>query len=238
MPYCSRCGVEVEEKTVSCPLCDSPIQHLDSDNRPVSYYPKDVPPEWNDRRNFHRGAFTLFLSILFFIPIAITVTADLITNLSVTWSAIPVFSLISAWGMVFIITHLYRSPIALGFAIFADLALFLFAMAQIIPGGKEWFLPLGLSIAAVSFLAILILVLFFVFSATKGFNIIGAVMLTAAVLTFFIDLFVSRYLSETGEIALSWSLYVVFSCIPLSLFCFYLHYIKHLPLKFKRIFHL
>jgi len=29
MPYCSRCGVEVDEGTAACPLCATPIQSLD-----------------------------------------------------------------------------------------------------------------------------------------------------------------------------------------------------------------
>ena len=29
MPYCSRCGVEVDDYTDFCPLCEAPIQRLD-----------------------------------------------------------------------------------------------------------------------------------------------------------------------------------------------------------------
>lgn len=237
MPYCSRCGVEVEENTVSCPLCSSPIQHLDKNNRPITYYPSDVPHEPGYKRRFHQGAFTLFISILFFIPIAVTLTSDLIHSGTITWSAIPAIALLASWGLFFIVIQLYNSPIALGIAFFADLALFLFALARLIPGGKEWFLPLGLSIAAVVFFTTLLMVLYILFTKSKGFNLIGAVLLAASIICFFIDLFVSRYLPPAGKIHLSWSYFVILSCPPLSLFFFYLHYFKKIPLKFKRIFH-
>jgi len=238
MPYCSRCGVEVDDNIRSCPLCNSPIQYLDENNKPLTYYPKDIPTQQSQKREFHKGAFLLLMTIIAFIPIAINISADLLYNHAITWSPIPVFAILSAYGIIFIVTNLYKYPISLGFALFADLSLFLFSLAQVIPGDKSWFLPLGLPITSIVFLTILVMTLFIIYSKRKGFNLFGVILITAAVQTYFIDLFVSRFVSQINQISLSWSLFVVFSCIPISLFFFYLHYIKRVPLKFKRIFHL
>ena len=47
MPYCSRCGVEVDEGVPACPLCRAPIQRLDEgEARPgLKPWPEHVVPD-------------------------------------------------------------------------------------------------------------------------------------------------------------------------------------------------
>ena len=42
MTYCSRCGVEVEERAQVCPLCEAPIQRLDEPREDPARYPDIV----------------------------------------------------------------------------------------------------------------------------------------------------------------------------------------------------
>ncbi|MHA1367890.1 MAG: hypothetical protein ACTSP5_15990 [Candidatus Heimdallarchaeota archaeon] len=43
MPYCSRCGVEVEPNKEKCPLCDTKIQELeDEEEEYTSKYPEEI----------------------------------------------------------------------------------------------------------------------------------------------------------------------------------------------------
>ena len=41
MPYCSRCGIEVEDHVLKCPLCNLKIQHFDKPPETLKNFPDD-----------------------------------------------------------------------------------------------------------------------------------------------------------------------------------------------------
>jgi len=48
MPYCSKCGVEVDDGIEKCPLCDLPIQYFQEDDKKKII--KKVYPERTDQQ--------------------------------------------------------------------------------------------------------------------------------------------------------------------------------------------
>lgn len=86
MPYCVHCGVELENGTPACPLCETPV--IDPANLgfppPPPLYPEDKPA---GIPKLSRRVILILCSLLNLIPAFVTLVCDLSLTGSVTWSA-------------------------------------------------------------------------------------------------------------------------------------------------------
>ena len=86
MPYCVHCGVELENGTPACPLCETPV--IDPTNlgfpSPRPLYPEDKPA---GIPKLSRRVILILVSLLNLIPAFVTLVCDLSLTGSVTWSA-------------------------------------------------------------------------------------------------------------------------------------------------------
>ncbi|MCT4544009.1 MAG: hypothetical protein N4A63_10750 [Vallitalea sp.] len=77
MPYCSKCGVEVENSIKKCPLCEYPIPNI---NDTKEYFDNGFPEAENIYKNRvsnikNKVFYTLILVLFFSIPILLSVNA-------------------------------------------------------------------------------------------------------------------------------------------------------------------
>lgn len=238
MPYCSRCGVEVENQTITCPLCKTPVQNFDSENQPLSYFPPNTLPQRVIRRKWTKGTTSFLLTVIFLIPTALLFTADYIASYSIEWAFIPTSALFMVWALTLILTWTIKRPILLVSLLFTNLVIFLIILNFAIPNGNRHFLPLALAIATSTFMLFLIFSIYCVYTTRKGFNIIGGFLLIAGLIPLCIDLFIKATFFHRNGLTPSWSFFVLFSCLPLALFFFYLHYTRKIYPSFRRFFHL
>lgn len=99
MPYCVKCGVELDSQLKSCPLCNTPVYLPSEDNdgthkpypdriqRPHTRYINLVPSK----------TFVYLMTFIFVIPFIICLMVDIRRNSGITWSFYPVSSLILVW---------------------------------------------------------------------------------------------------------------------------------------------
>lgn len=96
MTYCSRCGVEVEERAEVCPLCEAPIQRLDEPREEPARYPDVVATPDRQVRYLVwilSTAALLSLALMF-------VTLDVVLNERITWSRYPLTGAGVIWLLI------------------------------------------------------------------------------------------------------------------------------------------
>lgn len=210
MPYCPKCGVEVENDVLNCPLCDFPVPDVDgSRSKGVSKYPRAVNTYMQDHLAKKNIAFFTVLiigiSVLIILGIIELIYSD----------AHPVIGYLAV-GDVAIVALVF---FALGYLkiwfnlLGAYITVILAALAIYFLIGNEsgWFFNFAFPIVTLLFLDIYIFV--FVFRTTRHRNrfifIPTNIILFAIVFSLGIDGIISYHFE--GWIHLTWSLIVAVS---------------------------
>jgi hypothetical protein len=236
MPYCSRCGVEVESFKTHCPLCQTEIQKLeDLVIEEKKKYPDEQvtqPKRVRTKKQKRSLAWELF-SVAILVPLLITLFTDLIVNKEVSWSLYPVSTLLLVWIIVSVpIMFPKKIPILLVGETVPYIIYFL--IIDLIDNGQiDWYPRLGLPIIALVMTTVLLVAVGSIFVKNKGANIAAFIIIGAGIICLGTDFIVTTYIR--GSFAVSWSLYVLASTIVIGGFLLYIHYriIKGSNLKRK-----
>ena len=237
MPYCSRCGVEVDEDVELCPLCGSAIQHFDVDGRPTfKPYPDSVidpdaaPLPLRERIKLALEIETVFLGIAF----AVLILVDLLSNHRFSWSVYPASSIVYLWLCLSMPVFLYRKPWLVFSVLGPSTLLFLF-LIDVFDGNVSWFLPYGLPIALLAIACVVVVSVLSAAVKRKGLNVVAFSFLGISVLCAGIDVIVN--LNVEGRFRMGWSMIAAFVLIPVSLLLLYLHYRVTKRVDLKKVFH-
>jgi hypothetical protein len=238
MPYCSKCGVEVDDGVESCPLCGLPIQRFDEGGRPVFkpwpdqvINPDSAVLPLRERVKMALEVATVFLGV----SLAVLLLIDLLLDRGFSWSVYPAAAIVYLWLCLSMPVFLYGRP-WLVFSVLGPATIVFVFLMDAFDGRITWFLPYGLPVTV---LAVGVLVAVAVLSVTakrKGLNVAAFVFFGIAVLCAGIDAIVK--LNETGLFGLSWSVIVAFVLIPASLLLLYLHVRITKRVDLKKVFHL
>jgi len=239
MPYCSRCGVEVDEGVPSCPLCRAPIQRLDEGEArpglkpwPEHVVPDELPPlSAKERLKFAVEIAAVSMGI----ALAMLLLIDLLSNRRVTWSAYPATGLVFGWLCLAVPFFLGRRP-WLVLAALGPAAFLLLFLLDAIDGSIEWFPSYGLPIAAIALAAVASVALASALAKKRGLNVVGFAFLGAAFVCTGIDLTVG--LNRGRGLAMRWSVPVDFALVPIAAFLIYLHYRVTKKVDMRKAFHL
>ncbi len=236
MPYCSRCGVEVDGGIESCPLCDTPIQRLGDAEPAEKRFPdfeSDDKPRMSAR--MRRKLVWEVISILGAIAIAVVVGSDLHAHATIGWSLYPTAAVALAWIVSTLLLYVRRWPWLVAAGILLASAGFLAAIDEA-GGGLDWFL--GLSLPLLFLLVVVSALLIFVITRVRfgGLNVVAFVSLGVALFCAGADAVIERYL--TGRVGLSWSIVVLQALVPFAGIMLFLHYRLRNRFNLKRLFHL
>jgi hypothetical protein len=223
MPYCPKCGVELETSQASCPLCKSPAAASPGGAGEPSYPESTGEPESverltpGERKKIAIEVLSVSLGIALVIPLLI----NLAVNRRIDWSLYPAVSLVFVWTVVFAAIRFDTKPWIAFSIVGPGLVAFLLCL-DIFDGSLDWFPPLGLPLsllfegiaAATAVLASLL--------KRKGMNLVGLILLGLDCLCLGIDAVLTHWLN--GNLAIGWSLVVTIAAVPISGFLFYLHY--------------
>jgi hypothetical protein len=240
MPYCCRCGVEVDRGVAACPLCEAPIPCFDDlpatdEPREQRYPPQEQPGPVRASGQQVRLSIWATLSAIFVISMLVVLAANLIeTGWRVTWSSFALGSIGLAWVVSTIILVIFRPPWLVLLCTWAPVAGFLAFVDAFDGGGMRWFLPVGLPVASASFLAFEVSTVLWTLWKDRGANQLAILLLLLTPACFAIDLSISAYF---GEPRLSWSYVVAGVLVPLAGFLFVYHYALRRVLPLDRIFH-
>lgn len=224
MPYCYRCGVELEKGAAACPLCGSSVpgayEEPDSPSRPA--YPDFVhDPEYGaalsgpERRRIALEILTLALGL----AAASSVVIDLADG-GLGWSRFVAAAGLGVWGVCAGIIALWNRP---GWAAAAAAAACMAAMAGIDAAAswRGWSLsvgfPMALTVAAGAFAVGASLRK----ARRRGLDVAGHALIAAAAALCVLELALELYLN--GRAFLRWSLITAASIVPVSLLFYYMH---------------
>jgi len=237
MPYCSQCGVEVDEAVDFCPLCRTPIQKILPPEEKKGPYPErpaassPVPPMTMEEKTAMARAIT---TIGILIPLLFVTTIDFFINRGITWSAYVIASLTAAWFITLVSLFSWKHPFILGWLIHGDLLIFLFALGRLM-GYPRWFVPVALPITASSALIVTLAIDRILRLKERGANVAGLILLALALLCGAVDFFLGLYLRQ--ESGLGWSLIVLSVLLPTALLLFYVQSPRFSHSRLRKVFH-
>lgn len=238
MPYCSRCGVEVENDVKSCPLCSTEIQILEPEETRFQKYPDkaaphSVAPKRNKKEMRRMAAILVTFGLL--IPASIAIAADMVINGQVTWGTYTISSLIYIWVLVLLPLLYYKKPVLTLLAYYLSTLFFLYSIDSF-NEGMFWFQGLAFPIITVTAALIAIIIFIGRHSKVKGINILSYAVLSLGIECIGIDFSVSLF--RTGVIKPGWSVIVLSATIPAAILLYYIYYKTRKPLKVKEYFHI
>lgn len=238
MPYCSRCGVEVQEEAVKCPLCNSVIQKFLEDPAPGRSFPEDEliihrSPRMNRKERLNLASVITAFGML--VPLLITVAVDLMINRHISWSLYPVVSLSGCLFIVLTALFSGRHPGRMIWIIFFILLANLQVMVglSLIPeiSGK-----LGGPIIFFAALSSHITVIASKRTKKRGSNVAAFILIAVGIFCLFTDLWLNTNLF--GHTRAGWSLIVLAATQPITIILLYLHYRKSKNSLLKKYFHI
>ena len=225
MPYCSKCGVEVDQGVEKCPLCQLPINGIEEDVIPPKKYP-DVPVEHpkkaplTPQQKRVRAWEIVGASLL--IPFLIVVFTDLIVNETVSWARFPMIALLLAWMLTTFPLIFTKRPLIIIVGEVLSVLIFLVLIDYLHDWKIDWFYKLALPNLAVLILISSAVVLLSNQSKRKGANIAAFILFGVGALNLSLDLIIMSTLRE--KITITWSLFVLVPCFIIGGFLLYLHY--------------
>ena len=235
MPYCSRCGVEVDAVVTACPLCDAPIQKLPKDDG--SPWPEDeapgpapVPLNTDERKAIARTITTLG----FLIPALVVLTVDWFVSRRMGWSLYVLVSLGAGWLWAIVPLLFNRRPYLL-ISIETAVAMALEAAVALLEGNSDWLLPIGIPIVALAGLLTAGVTAMARSSPRLGGNLAGWILAAIAILSVATDMLVGAWLRESWKPG--WSIIVASTTVPIAFLLLYLHYRPSKQTRLRRYFH-
>ncbi len=225
MPYCSRCGVEIEEDKTHCPLCQTAIQELN--DKPIETKRKYPDEQVTSPKKTKTGKQKRLLaweitSVSLLIPLLITLFIDLIINKTVSWSLYPIASLLLAWILLTVPLLFPKKIAALLVGETLPVSVYLLIIDLIDNRHIDWFLRLGLPIIAIIITVSIAVAVGGLYVKNKGANIAALILFGIGVICLGVDFTVTSYLE--GKFTVSWSLYVLATTIVIGGFLLYIHF--------------
>lgn len=135
--YCIKCGVELADSEKVCPLCGLKVYHPDIPKPKNIEYPYPKFERINEQVS--RFGLMMVLTVIFLLPILLTLICDISINHTVSWSGYVVGGIVTAY-VIFILPLWFRRPNPVIFVPvdFAAIALFVLYADLVNRGG--WFL--------------------------------------------------------------------------------------------------
>jgi hypothetical protein len=234
MPYCPRCGVELDPSVTACPLCRTPIPRFPDLGPGEPAWPErglagDPAKAYLGPRRTRWRVFGILSAVLAAATAAV-VAANLLLLGSLTWSLYAVSALGGAWGMTTAVFVWYRRPLVAVPVCFGVAAGALAALDA--AGTTRWFAPLGFPLVVL--LSAVLTGGWFLLRRARGYHLLGVAAGFLAVLLLGVDLVVEVWMGKPG---LSWSLITGVVLVPLAGVFLFLHFGLRLSPDLKRTFH-
>jgi len=238
MPYCSRCGVEVDTDVEKCPLCSTDIQILEPEEDQFQRYPSKIAPHSiapKRNKKERRRMAAIYVTFGLLIPASIAIAADIVINGDVTWGTYTISSLIYIWVLILLPLLYYKKPVLTLLAYYLSTLFFLYSIDSF-SGGIYWFQ--GLAFPIITITAVLTVIILFLtrHSKLKGINILSYCVFALGIECIGIEFTVSLFLA--GTISLGWSIIVLSAAVPAAGLLYYIFYKTKKPFKVKEYFHI
>lgn len=177
--YCIKCGVKLTEGKKPCPLCQTIPFHPDlQPEEAESLYPAGRNPVSTQMRPF--AALVVITTLLFLLPIFITLQCDLLINRAVTWSGYVTGALLTVYSMV-VLPFWFRKPNPVIFVPIAFTIVGLFLLYISVYTGGGWFLSFAFPVVGFAGLTVTAVVTLMKYVPRGALYIFGGAFLATAV---------------------------------------------------------
>ena len=219
MPYCPKCGLEVDNGITECPLCNFTIPDVPYENdlkkeeiELKNYYEELKILKKERKKKTRRVIFIIF--ILFAVGAGINnALQDYLLNNKLTFSpyvlsslGLFVICLIVIFGFIKKIQYIF--PL-----LFVSTSAFLFSL-DVFSNGVEWFWSVALPLTAMGYGSVLLCLIIFMMRK-PGKLIVGSIVLGfVSIMIVLVEVILDLY---SGNFSLSWSLQVMIFTASLTL---------------------
>ncbi|MBN2274864.1 MAG: hypothetical protein JXK95_11060 [Bacteroidales bacterium] len=240
MTYCKNCGVELEKKMISCPLCGTTVGEKtvkEEQKLPLNSKKNEKPfSDYEDLTQKQlRKLFWELSGIVLISGILVTLIIDLILNNCMTWSKYSVTVCLVLFINSTLITFLRHRVMLLyaGSFISTSILLVLLDMYSLNIG---WGVKFGIPLLFAFYFMALILKLLIRLCKQRGFNVMAIFFIAAGLFTVFIEGIISVNTIKT--LYLRWSIIVMVCVIPIAAILFFIHYRLKKGVDLKKFFHI
>lgn len=225
MPYCSRCGVEVEESAAACPLCQAPIQHFEEDaaRKSEPSYPQhiiDPGDAYRLSRAERRRMSVELLTLVAGLATAALFLVDMFPDGMLGWSLYAIGSVAFMWMLSILPLFVAGKPRLLAVLMLLAVIAYLCCIDSL-DGRLDWSLALGAPIALITFIAVGLTIAAIRRRTIKGINLFGIAALGLAGYLVALECII-RVASHVSARPY-WSVVTALILVPVSIFMFYLH---------------
>lgn len=231
MPYCSKCGVEVDAHLKRCPLCRFPIQKID-DEVSLPSYPGVERNRTMSNREIRLLSWQIIIT-LFTISFFVVMVTDLIINGSFTWSGYAMTGIALAAFVITFILLFFRTPLVI-IICNCTATIFFLLLIDSIDSKLQWFWYFGLPIWLT--LTVIIVVAYILIRTLKnpGLNVAGIILAMTGLFCMELEMLITGFF---GHFSIKWSFIVLAAVIPLSVFFITYHYSFSKKFDIKKVFH-
>ena len=159
--------------------------------------------------------------ILAFSGIAGCTIIDLLISKELKWSLLSDVSIFTAWVILTLYQFAYKKTLTIITCLMLTVLTSLFFL-DLIAGGREWFLTLGLPETIAVFVAAGTVIFLYRVVHLKGLNILASALMVLSGFCIITEMILDKYLK--GVVDLRWSLIVAVSVLPVALLFFFYHY--------------
>lgn len=230
MPYCSNCGVEVDESLKICPLCKNEINYKRDSMQDNTEFSDEDSTKYSRSRKM---VFWELITFSLIVPIIIVILINLFQSSKLSWSLFVVLSLVASWIFITIPFFLMTQPVLFLIGYFINTYLFLLGI-DAVNGNFEWFFSLAMPIIFIFYFLMAVTVAVSIRIKRKGVNIVAFILVVLSLFCVGIDFSILSYLSK--PIKLGWSLIILIVVLPIALFLFYFDYRLSKYINLKKYF--
>jgi len=221
MPYCSQCGVEVEEYVDVCPLCTTPILKNNNMIEKKSLRFPDKPVIEN-KTGVLRFLVWEIVSVSLLTAFLIVVLTNIIVNFNITWAWYPMASIFMVWLVATFPLLLPKRPLLIAIFSVTSIMLFLAFIDLIDNWAFDWYYDIALPIAFMLIVVTTGVIMLCLKVKKKGINIAAFILFGIGIIVLGLDLIICFDLKKI--INLTWSLFVIIPIILTAIFLLYIHY--------------
>lgn len=234
MPYCSKCGVKIETKIESCPLCDYPLAKIPEEKLKEERY----PIQQNVFSHIAKRRRNVFLAIYSCIVLAVCLNLNFIdySNGSFSWSIYVNLYLLGSIIYFMVFLGYFRSLIT-SMIVAALNTCIILLITDALNGNISWSVKLAFPIVLEAAIYIYFSIIMFKSKIILPYRIMNFLFFTSVFLIN-LEILINHYLY--GVIRISWSAYAVIFFIPLILIIIFIPRKKYEALGdfLERKFHL
>ncbi len=226
MPYCVKCGVELEQAAKRCPLCATsvllPPELKQEQETALPAYPERLVIPQNTNRRFT----SFILSVVLLIPNIVCVLTDFVFSPNSHWSIYVNAASVLIFLLLILPGFMQKASAYLLLSIDAAAVCLFFYLISSEDGMPGWYIPLALPLIFGLFAMLFVWAFWLKRKKHAWPSIVVAVLMCVSAYSVLLELVVTNYLLH--HFSLGISLIVVASCAALSCFFIAVRQNKHL----------